>query len=103
VTFREVDEIAAMVGDTDIGLTLTRGTMVILDKAASHWVQNMVYGTYGPDHSQLITPTAHGNLLIGLGYFDAPRHKNDTIVTKGENLNVKPTANHESRNFNRSQ
>jgi len=76
------DEIASMVGDTDIRLTLTKGTMVILDKTTSHLVKNMVYGTYGLDHSQLITPTAHGNLLIGLGYFDTPRHKNDTTVTR---------------------
>jgi glycerol-3-phosphate dehydrogenase len=76
------DEIASMVGDTDIRLTLTKGTMVILDKTASHLVQNMVYGTYDRDHSQLITPTTHGNLLIGLGSFDTPRHKNDTAVTR---------------------
>jgi glycerol-3-phosphate dehydrogenase len=76
------DEVAAMVGDTDIRLTLTKGTMVILDKTASHLVRNMVYGTYDADHSQLITPTAHGNLLIGLGSFDTPRHKNDTTVTR---------------------
>lgn len=82
VTFKEVDEIASMVGDTDIRLTLTKGTMVILDKTASHLVQNMVYGTYDRDHSQLITPTTHGNLLIGLGSFDTPRHKNDTTVTR---------------------
>ena len=56
--------------------------MVILDKTASQLVQNLIYGTYDRDHSQLITPTAHGNLLIGLGSFDTPRHKNDTTVTR---------------------
>jgi glycerol-3-phosphate dehydrogenase len=42
----------------------------------------MIYGTFGRDHSELITPTAHGNLLIGLGYFARPGHKNDTTVSR---------------------
>ena len=75
------DEIGRMVGDSDIHLTLTKGTMAILDKSCTHLVRNMVYGTYGRDHSQLITPTAHGNLLIGLGYFTRPEHKGDTKVS----------------------
>jgi len=75
-----VDEIARMVGDTGIQLVLTKGTMLILDKSASHLLHNMIYGTYGKDHSELVTPTAHGNLLIGLGYFSSPAHKGDTAV-----------------------
>jgi len=67
-----VDEIARMVGDSDIQLALTKGTMLILDKSASILLGNMIYGTYGKDHSELVTPTAHGNLLIGLGYFTIP-------------------------------
>jgi glycerol-3-phosphate dehydrogenase len=77
-----VDGIAKMVGDTDIQLILSKGTMVILDKSASNLLQNMIYGTFGKDHSELITPTAHGNLLIGLGYFVPPQHKNDTSVSR---------------------
>jgi len=77
-----VDGIAKMVGDTDIQLILTKGTMLILDKSASNLLHNMIYGTFGRDHSELITPTAHGNLLIGLGYFVPPRHKNDTHVSR---------------------
>ena len=77
-----VDRIAKMVGDTDIQLILTKGTMVILDKSASNLLHNMIYGTFGRDHSELITPTAHGNLLIGLGYFAPPRHKTDTRVSR---------------------
>ena len=76
------DEIARMVGDSDIHLTLTKGTMAILDKSCSHLVRNLVYGTYGKDHSQLISPTAHRNLLIGLGYFTTPENKRDTKVTR---------------------
>lgn len=77
-----VDEIARMVGDMDIRLMLTKATMVILDKSASHLARNMIYGSYGRDHSQLITPTAHGNLLIGLGTFTTPAHKFDTVVSR---------------------
>ena len=77
-----VDEIARMVGDEDIHLILTKGTMAILDKSVSHLARNMIYGTFGKDHSQLITPTAHGNLLIGLGTFTKPEDKSDTKVTR---------------------
>jgi glycerol-3-phosphate dehydrogenase len=76
-----VDDIARMVGDEDIQLVLTKGTMAILDKAVSPLARNMIYGTFGKDHSQLITPTAHGNLLIGLGTFTKPQDKTDTRVT----------------------
>jgi glycerol-3-phosphate dehydrogenase len=77
-----VDEIARMVGDEDIQLVLTKGTMAILDKSVSHLCHNMIYGTFGKDHSQLITPTAHGNLLIGLGAFTKPEDKSDTRVLR---------------------
>lgn len=76
------DEIARMAGDGDIGLRLSKGTMAILDKSVSHLVRNMVYGTFGPDHSQMITPTVHGNLLIGLGRFTTPADKHDTRVSR---------------------
>jgi glycerol-3-phosphate dehydrogenase len=76
------DEISRMVGDDDISLILTKGTMAILDKSVSYLVRNMVYGTFGKDHSQLITPTAHGNLLLGLGSFTTPENKNDTRVSR---------------------
>jgi glycerol-3-phosphate dehydrogenase len=71
-----------MVGDEDIGLILTKGTMAILDKSVSYLVRNMVYGTFGKDHSQLITPTAHGNVLLGLGSFTTPENKKDTGVSR---------------------
>jgi glycerol-3-phosphate dehydrogenase len=76
-----VDDIARMAGDEDIQLILTKGTMAILDKSVSPLARNMIYGTFGKDHSQLITPTAHGNLLIGLGTFTKPEDKTDTRVT----------------------
>ena len=37
----------------------------------------MVYGTFSKGHSQAITPTAHGNLILGLGHFTTPNHKGD--------------------------
>jgi len=83
-----VDEIAGMVGDSGIQLALTKGTMLILDKSASGLIGNMLYGSYGKDHSELVTPTAHGNLLIGLGYFTTPAHKADTAVRRDKLMEV---------------
>ncbi|MGE5839868.1 MAG: NAD(P)/FAD-dependent oxidoreductase, partial [Deltaproteobacteria bacterium] len=77
-----VDDIAEMAGDGDLRLIPTKGTMAILDKSASYLCRNMIYGTFGKDHSQLITPTAHGNLLVGLGTFTKPEDKTDTRVTR---------------------
>lgn len=75
------DEIASMVGDDDIQLILTKGTMAVFDKTVSYLVRHMVYGTFSNRHSQVITPTAHGNLLLGLGFFTTPENKWDTRVT----------------------
>jgi len=75
------DEIASMVGDDDIQLVLTKGTMAVFDKSVSYLVRHMVYGTFSNKHSQVITPTAHGNLLLGLGFFIPPENKWDTRVT----------------------
>ena len=77
-----VDDIARMAGDEDLHLILSKGTMAILDKSASPLAHNMIYGRFGKDHSQLITPTAHGNLLLGLGTFTKPEDKTDTRVTR---------------------
>jgi len=76
------DEIGAMLGDGDIELRLTKGTMAILDKSLGHLVRHTIYGTFSGEHSQLVTPTAHGNLMIGLGRFPTPRDKQDTYVTR---------------------
>jgi glycerol-3-phosphate dehydrogenase len=78
------DEIAGMVGDSDVRLDLRKGTMVIFDKSVSHLVRNMVYGTFSESHSQDIAPTAHGNLILGVHYVK-PKHKNDTQVSR-ENI-----------------
>lgn len=78
------DEVATMVGDRTIQLILTKGTMAILDKSVSHLVRHMIYGTLSAKHSQVIAPTAHGNLILGLGYFTQPESKSDTRVDRGK-------------------
>jgi glycerol-3-phosphate dehydrogenase len=76
------DEVAWMVGDQDVRLILRKGIMAILDKSVSHLLQNhMVYGTFSPRHSQVLAPTAHGNLILGISY-TKPERKDDTEVTR---------------------
>ena len=75
------DEIAQMIGDRDIRLTLRKGTMLILDKSVSHLVRHMIFGTSGGPHSQDIAPTVHGNLIVGVHYAEA-EHKTDTGVSR---------------------
>jgi len=79
------DEIARMIGDRDIRLDLRKGTMLIFDKAVSHLVHNMIYGTFSERHSQDIAPTAHGNLILGVHYV-RPEHKEDRKVTRQDIL-----------------
>ncbi len=78
------DEIAAMVGDHGIELILTKGTMAIMDKSVSHLTRHMVYGTFSAAHSQVVAPTVHGNLIVGLGTFTRPGGKDDTAVVPGK-------------------
>ena len=75
------DEIAWMVGDHRIRLTLRKGTMLIFDKSASHLVRHMIFGTFSEDHSQDLAPTSHGNLILGVHYVK-PDHKQDTKVSR---------------------
>lgn len=82
------DEIAFMTGDSDIKLILTKGTMAIMDKSVSHLTRHMVYGTFSPAHSQVVAPTAHGNLIAGLGFFTEPADKTDTKVERGKRAEV---------------
>ena len=48
----------------------------------------MVYGTFSPAHSQVVAPTAHGNLIAGLGYFTEPADKTDSRVEPGKMAEV---------------
>ncbi len=78
------DDIARMAGDQGIELILTKGTMAIMDKSVSHLTRHMVYGTFSAEHSQVVAPTVHGNLIVGLGTFTRPAAKNDTSVSRGK-------------------
>jgi glycerol-3-phosphate dehydrogenase len=75
------DNIASMTGDGHIRLHLRRGTMLVFDKSASHLVRHMIFGTFGPDHSQDISPTVHGNLILGIRYVET-NDKSDTSVSR---------------------
>ncbi|MFP4180187.1 MAG: FAD-dependent oxidoreductase, partial [Spirochaetaceae bacterium] len=77
------DQIACMIGDDYIDLNLQRGSYVIFDKEVSSLINNMVYvGGLDPAYSQVIGPTVHGNLILGMGHFVEPSSKEDTEVTK---------------------
>jgi len=75
------DEIAGMVGDRHMHLSLRKGTMLIFDKAAAHLVRHMIFGTFSESHSQDIAPTAHGNLILGVHYVKTDK-KTDTSVSR---------------------
>jgi len=75
------DEIAGMVGDRHMHLSLRKGTMLIFDKAAAHLVRHMIFGTFSESHSQDIAPTAHGNLILGVHYVKTDK-KTDTRVSR---------------------
>jgi len=78
------NEIAAMLGDNYINIEYEKATMAILDKSASYITKNMIYGSFSFDHSQVIAPTAHGNLIIGLGYFIKTMDREDVGVARGK-------------------
>ncbi len=75
------DQIAWMVEDHKIRLTLRKGVMAIFDKSASHLVRHMIFGTLSEGHSQNVAPTAHGNLILGIHY-TKPENKYDTKVNQ---------------------
>ena len=75
------DSIAGMTNDDHIHLHMRKGTMLIFDKSASHLVNNMVFGTFSPDRSEDISPTVHGNLILGVGYVKTD-DKTDTSLSR---------------------
>jgi len=75
------DEIAGLVGDGHIQLSLRKGTMLIFDKSVSHLVRHMIFGSFSESHSQDIAPTAHGNLILGVHYVKTDK-KSDTRVSR---------------------
>jgi len=77
------DEVAGMVDDRHIHLSLRKGTMLIFDKSASHLIRHMIFGSFSESHSQDIAPTAHGNLILGVHYVKTKK-KSDTRVSREE-------------------
>jgi len=60
------DEVSSMAGDTSFKILPVKGTEAILDTHYSSLVRHVVFPLPGPDTKGIIvTPTAHGNLLIG--------------------------------------
>lgn len=77
------DRIAAMAGDSHIRLKLQRGSFAIFDKSAARHVSGIVYvGGLDPGYSQVLGPTVHGNMILGMGHFVPPKDIGDTEVTK---------------------
>lgn len=75
--------IAAMAGDSHIQLKLQRGSFAIFDKSAAQHVSGIVYvGGLDPGYSQVLGPTVHGNMILGMGHFVPPKDIGDTEVTK---------------------
>ncbi len=77
------DKIAHLTRDDDLELIFRKGTMVIFDKAVSGIVNSMILGTPSPQYSKNIAPTAHGNIIAGLGYFTKPENQYDTSIERG--------------------
>jgi glycerol-3-phosphate dehydrogenase len=75
------DEIAGMVGDRHMHLSLRKGTMLIFDKSAAHLARHMLFGSFSESHSQDLAPTAHGNLILGVHYVKTNK-KTDIRVSR---------------------
>ncbi len=75
------DEIAAMVGDNSLHITARRGEYYILDKSVGNLVSHTVFQCPTKmGKGILVTPTTHGNLLIGPSAIDID-DKNDVSTT----------------------
>ena len=79
------DYIAHMAGDKEVKQFMTRGTFAIFDSAIASIMKHIIYvGGVTPEWSQSISPTVHGNLILGMGHFKIPESPTDTKVTKEE-------------------
>jgi len=78
------DEIAHLTKDEDLKLIYKKGTMLIFDKAVSGLINNMIIGTPSPAFSRGVAPTAHGNIIAGLGFFTVPKDGSDTSLERGK-------------------
>ncbi len=79
------DYIAHMAGDKEVQQFMTRGTFAIFDSAIASIMKHIIYvGGVTPEWSQSISPTVHGNLILGMGHFKTPDSPTDTKVTQEE-------------------
>ena len=78
------DDIAAMVGKTDYKVVARRGQFYILDKNTSCKVQNIVLPIPTKiTKGKLMTPTIHGNMLVGPTAEDLPDKVDVSVTTEG--------------------
>ncbi len=77
------DRIAHLAGDKEVKQYTLRATLSIFDSTASSMLSHLLY-VAGVDttFSQLMGPTLHGNILLGLGHFQKPNDPDDTRVTR---------------------
>ena len=77
-----VDGVASMIGDEYIELSLQRASYAIFDKDVASTVSNIIYvGGLDLSYSQVMGPTVHGNMILGMGHFVAPGSKGDTEIS----------------------
>ncbi|MDD2979821.1 MAG: NAD(P)/FAD-dependent oxidoreductase [Hespellia sp.] len=78
------DDIAAMVGKADYKVVARRGQFYILDKNTSCKVQNIVLPIPTKvTKGKLMTPTIHGNMLVGPTAEDLPDKVDVSVTTEG--------------------
>lgn len=78
------DDIAAMVGKADYKVVARRGQFYILDKNTSCKVRNIVLPIPTKiTKGKLMTPTIHGNMLVGPTAEDLPDKEDVSVTTEG--------------------
>lgn len=82
------DEIHAMASGTPMHITPRRGAYCLLDKSAGGHVSSTIFQLPGPcGKGVLVTPTVHGNLLVGPTAVDV-EDRDDTASTAPELADV---------------
>ncbi len=80
----ETGHIAAMLGEADYEIRPRRGEYRLLDRSEGNMVRHVIFQTPTPQSKGvLVTPTVHGNLMIGP---DSVEVEEDMPTTTGEGL-----------------
>lgn len=78
------DKIAAMIGDTSFGVHPRRGEYILLDKECGDTVACTIFRTPSKmGKGILVTPTVHGNLLLGPTSFDIEDKEDKDTTAEG--------------------